>query len=193
MDKYFKKIQKEIMADPMNAEYTNQGFEPLFTGSPTSKIAIIGQAPGIRAQTSGIPWDDASGERLREWLGITSEQFYDEKLVALIPMDFYFPGNGKSGDLPPRKGFAEKWHHQLLEHIEGDPLIVLIGQYAQGYYLPEKEKTLTETVKNYKKYLGNNMFPLPHPSPRNNIWMARNPWFGKEVIPELRKFVRAKT
>ena len=192
MNTFFKNLKHEIMNHPDNEVFTKQDWEPLFSASKKSKIIIIGQAPGIRAQTSAIPWDDKSGETLREWLGITSEQFYDENVTALIPMDFYYPGKGKSGDLPPRKGFADLWHPQILDHIEGEPLVVLIGMYAQNYYLEGRKRTLTETVSSYKEYLPDNFFPLPHPSPRNNIWMTKNEWFKKDVLPILKKEVEKR-
>ncbi len=176
--------------DNENTSLSKKGYEPIFSGSSESKIVIIGQAPGIKAQESKIPWNDKSGEALRSWLGLTNEEFYDEKIVALIPMDFYYPGKGKTGDLPPRKGFAEKWHPKLLTHIKGDPLVILIGSYSQNYYLKDRERTLTETVKNYKKYLSKRVIPLPHPSPRNNIWMAKNPWFKKDVVPKIKGLVK---
>jgi len=189
MNEYFSHIKQEIENHPDNAVFTQQGWEPLFSGSQKSKLIIIGQAPGIHAQSSNIPWDDKSGETLRQWLGITDEQFYDDDIVALIPMDFYYPGKGKTGDLPPRKDFAEKWHPQILDHIQEGALVILIGQYSQNYYLQDRERTLTETVRNFKKYTPNNFFPLPHPSPRNNIWMAKNPWFKADVLPELQHIV----
>lgn len=190
MSQIFSKIRTAIANDPFNVEMHEKGYKPLFSISAKSKVIIIGQAPGIRAQTSGIPWDDKSGETLQAWLGISAKQFYNEDIFGIIPMDFYFPGKGKSGDLPPRKGFAEKWHPQLLEAVESEYLVILIGQYAQKFYLKKKmQSNLTNTVKAYKEYLPDNFFPLPHPSPRNNIWMAKNPWFKDEVIPELQKTI----
>lgn len=189
MDTLFRKIKKEIIEDAESREFTKKGWEPIFSGTKKSKIIIIGQAPGIRAQESKIPWDDLSGDRLRDWLDVSKEEFYDESLFALIPMDFYYPGKGKSGDVPPRKGFAEKWHKQLLEQMPKDSLIILIGQYAQNFYLKNKRKTLTETVKNFVEYFDNGHIPLPHPSPRNNIWLAKNEWFEKEVLPSLQEEV----
>lgn len=118
--------------------------------------------------------------------------FYDETQFAVMPMDFYFPGKGKSGDLPPRAGFADLWHPRLLQLMPNVHLTVLIGQYAQKYYLRRAKKTLTETVKNYTEYLPDGYFVLPHPSPRNNIWKAKNPWFEREVVPELQKRIHAK-
>lgn len=166
------------------------GPRPVVSIHPTSKIAIIGQAPGKAVHLSGIPWDDKSGENLRKWLGITNEVFYDPTQIALIPMGFCYPGKGKSGDLPPRKECAPLWHDQLFDKMEHLELIVLIGSYAQGYYLKDKKKkTLTETVKNFQEYLPHH-FVLPHPSPRNNIWMAKNEWFAREVLPSFRELVK---
>jgi uracil-DNA glycosylase len=162
---------------------------PIVQASTTSKIVIIGQAPGQKVQNSGIPWDDASGNNLREWLGVSKETFYDEKVFALIPMGFCFPGTGKSGDLPPRPECATLWHQQLLESMKEVKLTLLIGQYAQNYYLKNNSKrTLTDTVKNYHEYLPD-FLPLPHPSPRNNIWQKKNSWFKESVIPTLQDII----
>ena len=154
-------------------------------------MVIIGQAPGRAAQETGIPWNDASGKTLRGWLGVTDEQFYDESLFALVPMDFYFPGKGPSGDLPPRKEFAEMWHPKLLEEMPNVELTLLIGQYAQKYYLGDTaERNLTETVRSYEKYLPDYL-PLVHPSPLTSRWRSKNPWFATDVLPELQSRVRA--
>jgi uracil-DNA glycosylase len=156
---------------------------------PESKIAIIGQAPGTKVHQTGIPWDDPSGKQLRKWLGVTDKQFYDERLFALIPMGFCYPGKGKSGDLPPRPECAPLWHDPLIQDMPNLKLTILIGQYAQRYYLGDAmKKNLTETVKNYKNYLPNYMV-LPHPSPRNRFWLSKNPWFEEEVLPELQEKV----
>ena len=180
----------DIMADEQNVTYTQQGIKPLFTVPKTARINIVGQAPGIRAQESGLYWNDPSGDNLRKWLGVDREIFYDSGLFAVVPMDYYFPGTGKSGDLPPRKGFAEKWHKRTLAFAPNIELHILVGFYAQRYYLQQKSSvTLTETVKHYQTYLPQ-FFPLVHPSPRNNLWQARNPWFAKEVIPDLQKRVK---
>ena len=150
---------------------------------------IIGQAPGRLAQKSGVPWNDASGNNLRSWLGITDDVFYDLTQIALIPMDFYFPGAGKTGDLPPRPGFTDKWHPLILEQMPNIELIILVGQYAQKCYLGDRAyKTLTETVHRADEYLPE-YFPLIHPSPRNNIWQAKNPWFSEQIVPLLQKTV----
>jgi len=183
-------FRAEIAGDPSNAEQAALGWEPLFTASPESRIVIIGQAPGRRAQASGIPWDDPSGDKLREWLGVTAEQFYDPALIALMPMDFYYPGKGKSGDLPPRKDFASKWHPRILARLTEVRLTVVLGAYAIKHYLGDAAKSnLTETVRSFRDY-GPEVIPLVHPSPLNFRWQMKNPWFDDEVIPELRGLVR---
>ena len=166
------------------------GPRPIVSAHPESKIAIIGQAPGSKVHKTGVPWDDPSGKQLRKWLGVTNEEFYDEKLFALIPMGFCYPGKGKSGDLPPRPECAPKWHEKLMIELPNLKLIVLIGQYAQGYYLGDKkEKNLTETVQNYREYLPE-YFVLPHPSPRNRFWLAKNPWFEEKVLVEFKDSIK---
>ena len=165
------------------------GVNPIIAASPQSKIIVIGQAPGRKVHQTGIPWNDKSGDRLREWMGIDKSIFYNPDKIALIPMGFCYPGKGKSGDLPPRPECAPLWHEKLLKMMPNAKLILLIGQYAQNYYLGDKAKnTLTETVYHFKDYLPK-YFPLPHPSPRNNIWQAKNKWYGKKVLPELKKEV----
>lgn len=166
------------------------GPRPVVAAHPESKIVIIGQAPGLAVHNSGIPWDDKSGDNLRNWMQIDKDTFYDPKQIAIVPMGFCYPGRGKSGDLPPRKECAPLWHQPLLDQMNSVKLVLLIGKYAQDYYLGNKtERTLTETVRQFNNYLPNH-FVLPHPSPRNNIWQAKNPWFGELVLPELREHVR---
>jgi len=185
-----ERIKQAIMADPQNASYTERGIEPLFVAPKTARINIVGQAPGLKTQEAGIYWKDKSGDRLREWLGVDEDTFYNSGLFAVIPMDFYFPGHGKSGDLPPRKGFADKWHEKVLALAPDIQLTILVGNYAQRYYLHQKSSAkLTDTVKHYKDYLPE-FFPLVHPSPRNNIWQAKNPWFMEEVVPDLKALVK---
>lgn len=185
-----QKIFDEIMADKENNEFTDAGIEPLFSAPQNAKVMIVGQAPGIKAQEARKYWFDKSGDRLREWLGVDADTFYNSDIFAIIPMDFYYPGKGKSGDLPPRKDFAPKWHPRLLKELPNIELIILIGQYAQKYYLGDKEKkNLTETVKAYKEYLPK-LLPLVHPSPRNLIWLKKNPWFEEEVVPMLQERIR---
>jgi uracil-DNA glycosylase len=160
---------------------------PIISVSTTSKIIIIGQAPGRIVHKTGIPWNDKSGDNLREWLAVDESQFYDTNIFGIMPMGFCYPGTGKSGDLPPRVECAPLWHQPIFDQFNAVELVILIGQYAQQYYLKDKAKsTLTETVKNYIEYLPK-FFVLPHPSPRNNIWMAKNKWFQEEVLPTLRK------
>ncbi|WP_258098073.1 uracil-DNA glycosylase family protein [Marinoscillum pacificum] len=163
------------------------GPRPVLSAHPDSKIVLIGQAPGTKVHQSGIPWDDASGKNLRKWMNISEEDFYNPKNIAIIPMGFCYPGKGKSGDLPPRPECAPKWHELVLDQIKNVKLMLLVGQYAQNYYLGNQAKsTLTETVRSFEEYLPKYL-PLPHPSPRNNIWMKKNGWFEDEVLPELKE------
>ncbi len=180
-----ERLRREITLHKSNQLQHQLGYTPLFTGSRSARIVIIGQAPGIRAQTSGKPWDDASGARLMQWLGIGEEQFRDERVIAHMPMDFYYPGKGKSGDLPPRKTFAPLWHAKLFSLMPNIELTLLIGRYAQRYYLTDyPQLSLTATVRNYQDYLPR-YFPLVHPSPLNFRWLSQNKWFEAEVVPAL--------
>jgi len=170
--------------------HLSHGVNPVLSAHPESKIAIIGQAPGSIVHKSGVPWDDKSGERLRGWLGVDKTSFYNSENFAIIPMGFCYPGKGKSGDLPPRPECAPQWHKAIFDHLNQLDLVLLIGTYAQKYYLGDSmERNLTETVRNYKKYLPQ-FIPLPHPSPRNNIWLRKNQWFEQELIPDLKKRVK---
>ena len=188
-DPRFKSIAEEIRKDPENASFTKRGIDPLFFAGPQCRIMIVGQAPGRVAEESGIVWNDRSGDRLREWMGIDRDTFYNSGKLAIVPMDFYFPGTGKSGDLPPRKDFADKWHPRLLELMPDLKLTILVGSYATKRYLKLKSSaSLTQVVKDYHDYLPE-FFPLVHPSPRNQIWMKKNPWFDQTVIPDLQKLV----
>jgi uracil-DNA glycosylase len=164
---------------------------PVLQVSRHARLLIIGQAPGIRVQQSGVPWDDASGNRLREWLQVSPYTFYESGLIGVIPMGFCFPGSGSSGDAPPRLECAPLWHSRILSQLPDVKLTLLIGTYAQNYYLQNQQTaSLTETVRQYSKSLPA-YFPLPHPSPRNRFWMSKNPWFETEVIPLLRLQVAA--
>ncbi len=176
---------KSILNCTVCMDHLPMGPNPVLSVSKSAKIVIIGQAPGLKVHNSGIPWDDLSGRRLRDWMNLDKDQFYDSKNIAIIPMGFCYPGKGKSGDLPPRKECAPLWHQQLFDTLETVELILLVGKYAQDYYLPKvKKKKLTETVSNFEQYLPE-FFPLPHPSPRNIAWFKRNAWFEKQVIPRL--------
>lgn len=188
-DPRFKAIAEEIRRDPENASFTKRGIDPLFYAGPECRIMIVGQAPGRVAEESGIVWNDRSGDRLRDWMGIDRDTFYNSGKLAIVPMDFYFPGTGKSGDLPPRKDFADKWHPRLLELMPDLKLTLLVGSYATKRYLKLKSSaSLTQVVKDYHDYLPE-FFPLVHPSPRNQIWMKKNPWFDQTVIPDLQELV----
>jgi len=153
-----------------------------------ARILIAGQAPGSKVHKSGVLFDDPSGDRLREWMGVDRETFYDPTKVAILPMGFCYPGRGKSGDLPPIPLCAETWREPLLKQLRNIKLTLVIGQYAQNWHLVGAEKNLTATVKAWENY-GPDVIPLPHPSPRNNIWLSRNPWFKEQLIPALKSKV----
>ena len=183
-------LYNKIDRDEMNAHLRAKGFAPVYTASAKSRIVLVGQAPGRIAQETRKPWNDASGRLLRKWLGVTDEQFYNPDLFAIMPMDFYYPGKGAHGDLPPRKEFAKTWHSKLSALMPDVRLTILVGAYAQKYYLGMRaKKSLTETVKYFNNYLPE-YFPLVHPSPLNFGWRKRNPWFEKEVIPVLQEAVQ---
>lgn len=185
-----KKLLQQIRDCTVCQNHLAAGVKPIVAADPKSKIIIIGQAPGKIVHTTGIPWNDKSGDNLRNWLGVTKEVFYTPAQFALMPMGFCYPGKGKSGDLPPRPECAPLWHQQLLKKMPHATLVILIGQYAQQYYLGNAVKaTLTDSVQQFKTYLPR-YFVLPHPSPRNNIWQAKNPWFAQTVLPELKKHVQ---
>ena len=189
MTKNIEVIKQKIMQDPENAEFTKQGWEPIFVAPPTAKILIASQAPGIKAQLANTTFLDPSGDLLREWLDVDKETFYNSGHFGIVPMDYYFPGKAKHGDKPPRRDFAKKWNPQVLGAMPELELKVIIGAYAQKFYLGKNMKrNLTETVRNYEEYLPE-YFPLVHPSPLNIGWRRRNPWFEEEVVPALRERV----
>ncbi|MFT3806931.1 MAG: uracil-DNA glycosylase family protein [Arenimonas sp.] len=162
---------------------------PVLRASETARLLIVGQAPGTLVHGSGIPWNDASGMRLRDWLRIDRDAFYDESRVAIVPMGFCYPGRGASGDLPPRPECSQTWHPRLLPLLTDVRLVLAIGQYAQQYFLgTQRKKSLTDTVRAWDEYAPR-YFPLPHPSPRNIAWFQHNPWFEREVLPALRERV----
>ena len=170
-------------------EFLPLGPRPVLQIHPQARILIAGQAPGRRVHESGIPFDDPSGDRLREWMGVSRDTFYDETQIAILPMGFCYPGTGKSGDLPPRPECEKAWRRPLLDTLQDLKLTLVIGQYAQKWHLPQTQKNLTETVRAWEDY-GEGTIPLPHPSPRNNIWLKKNPWFGESLLPRLKIAVR---
>ena len=167
------------------ADHLPLGPRPIVQVHPAARILIAGQAPGRKVHETGVPFDDASGDRLRAWLGVSREVFYDPKQIAILPMGFCFPGTGKSGDLPPRSECAPAWRAALLSRLKNLKLTLVIGQYAQAYHLPHEGVSLTEAVQAWRKHWPHSV-PLPHPSPRNNLWLKRNPWFEQELLPALR-------
>jgi uracil-DNA glycosylase len=182
----------EIRACRVCAAALAAGPRPIVQFSATARIVIIGQAPGTRVHQSGVPWDDASGERLRDWTGLSPDLFYDPAIVALVPIGFCYPGTGASGDLPPRPECAPLWHDRVLALLPGDRLTLLVGQYAQARYLaPRGKQTMTAAVRACARR-GAAILPLPHPSWRSTGWMQKNPWFEADVLPVLREAVRAR-
>ena len=183
----------DLLADIRACRHCEQtlplGPNPVVRASATARLLIVGQAPGTKVHATGIPWNDPSGDRLRHWLQLEPEQFYDESLVAIVPMGFCYPGRGKSGDLPPEPACAPLWHERLLEQMPNLALVLLVGSYAQNHYLGKSRETLTQRVQRWPEF-GPRFFPLPHPSPRNNLWLRRNPWFETEAVPALRDRVR---
>jgi uracil-DNA glycosylase len=186
----FDDIREAVAAHPSNAWAREAGYAPLFVASERSRVLIISQAPGRRAQETGIPWNDPSGVLLRSWLGTSDEEFYRPENIAIVPMDFYYPGKAASGDVPPRAGFAAMWHPQILEQLREVRLTILIGAYAQRHYLGRRGgASLTETVRAAESHLP--FFPIVHPSPLARGWRLRNPWFEAETAPRLAELVRA--
>ncbi len=181
-------LLSEVRACTVCAENLPAGPRPIVQLGGRARIVIIGQAPGRKVHESGVPWDDKSGERLRDWLGVTSEQFYDPDMVAIVPMGFCYPGSAKSGDKPPRPECAPLWHDRLLAELPDDRLEIIIGTYAQKRYITDDISTLTERVANWQQYLPHQVV-LPHPSPRNAHWVTKNPWFETETLPSIRRRV----
>lgn len=182
----FENCLADVRACRVCEEHLPLGPNPVLQVDPRARILVAGQAPGRRVHESGIPFDDPSGDRLRDWLGVSRDVFYDPTCVAILPMGFCYPGTGKSGDLPPRPECAPLWRESLLERLERLKLTLVIGQYAMRYHLPAAKKNLTETVRSWREY-GGDLIPLPHPSPRNNIWLSKNPWFETSLLPHLRR------
>jgi uracil-DNA glycosylase len=191
MNSNLKSLLNEIRACRLCEEHLPLGPRPVVQADSKAKILIVGQAPGRRVHETGIPFNDPSGDRLRDWMGIDKETFYNAERIALLPMGFCYPGTGKSGDLPPRPECAEAWREKLLQGLPKIQLTLVIGQYSHRYHLAERQsKTLTETVKAWREFAPEGLIPLPHPSPRNNIWLKKNEWFEKDVLPELKDKVK---
>ncbi|WP_158880010.1 uracil-DNA glycosylase family protein [Rhodanobacter sp. L36] len=186
------KLLVDIRACRLCEAHLPHGPRPVLQASATSRLLLVAQAPGRKVHASGVPFDDVSGERLREWLGIDRATFYDAQRIAIVPRGFCFPGSGRAGDLPPRAECAPAWHPRLLPMLTKVALTLAIGQYAQvGALGASRGASLTDTVRDWRTHLDNGILPLPHPSPRNRPWVMRNPWFEKELLPTLRERVAA--
>ena len=190
MTESFDTLMVRIRACRLCAAHLPLGCRPVLQAAPSARLLIISQAPGRKVHETGIPFNDPSGERLRDWLGIGKTTFYDADKLAIVPMGFCFPGTGKNGDLPPRPECAPTWHPQVLPRLQQVRLTLAIGQYAQAGLLgSQRGRTLTDTVQAWRQHLQRGVLPLPHPSPRNRLWLARNPWFESDLLPVLRQRV----
>ena len=188
----FESLLAEVRACRLCEAHLPLGPRPVLQASLQSRLLIVSQAPGRKVHETGIPFNDVSGDRLREWLGVDKSVFYDADRIAIVPMGFCFPGTGKGGDLPPRPECAPTWHPRLLPRLAQVRLTLAIGQYAQAGLLGERRgRTLTDTVLAWPEHLARGVLPLPHPSPRNRLWLTRNPWFEAELLPVLRERVAA--
>ncbi|WP_199455950.1 MULTISPECIES: uracil-DNA glycosylase family protein [unclassified Marinobacter] len=185
----FDQLVQQVRACTLCKDVLPEGPRPVVQLSRSSRILVVGQAPGRKVHETGIPFNDPSGDRLRQWMGVDREQFYNEEQVAILPMGFCFPGTGKSGDLPPRPECAETWREVLLARLDKVELTLVIGQYAQAWHLPDSRKSVTDNVKAWREYWPG-LLPMPHPSPRNIRWLKSNPWFEQEVIPRLQARIR---
>lgn len=185
----FNQLLTEVKSCKICEPDLKDGVRPVLQVDPKARVLIAGQAPGSKVHATGIPFNDPSGDRLREWMGIDKDTFYNPERIAILPMAFCYPGKGKSGDLPPRPICAETWRQTLLDTMPNIQLILVIGQYAQVWHLDKSEKNLTQTVRNWESY-GKGILPLPHPSPRNNIWLKKNDWFVRDVLPSLKSRVQ---
>ncbi len=184
----FTTLVTKVRSCTLCAKHLQHGVRPVLQLDPKAKILIAGQAPGAKVHASGVPFDDASGVRLRAWMGVSEKVFYDPEQIAILPMGFCYPGKGPSGDLPPRPECAATWRSDLLQQLPQLKMTLLVGQYAQAYHLNQKKTAVTKTVRAWQTHWPN-IVPLPHPSPRNNIWLSRNPWFERELLPMLKKQV----
>jgi uracil-DNA glycosylase len=188
--KVLKATLTEVRECSLCAAHLPLGPRPVLQAHTVARVLVAGQAPGRKVHASGVPFDDASGDRLRDWMGVSREVFYDPRQVAILPMGFCYPGTGRSGDLPPRPECAATWRAPLLGALKHLDLTLVIGQYAMAWHLPDARASLTDVVQNWRA-CGPAVLPLPHPSPRNNIWLSRNPWFEAELLPVLRARVAA--
>lgn len=177
---------EEVKQCTLCASHLPHGVRPVFSIHPKARILVAGQAPGRKVHETGVPFNDPSGDRLRDWMGIGRDVFYDAERIAILPMGFCYPGTGKSGDLPPRLECADTWRTRLLAQLKDIELTLVIGQYAQQYHLNTGKQSVTETVKSWQEHWPT-VVPLPHPSPRNNLWLRKNPWFEQDVIPQLQE------
>jgi len=178
-------LLKEVRDCNICTNYLPFSPRPILQLHTSARILIVGQAPGRKVHESGIPFADMSGDRLRQWLGISAEVFYDPHTIAILPMGLCFPGTGNTGDLPPRPECAPAWREKLMKPLKNLKLTLVIGKYAQAYYFPDSHKSVTNTVQSWRKHWPD-LVPLPHPSPRNNLWFRRNAWFEAELLPLLR-------
>lgn len=185
----FARLLADVRGCTICAPHLPHGVRPVLQVDPAARILVAGQAPGAKVHASGVPFDDESGERLRSWMGITRGTFYDARQIAILPMGFCFPGSGRTGDLPPRPECAPAWRAPLLRQLTALRLTLIIGQYAQAYHLHTGRTPLTEIVRAWRSF-GPAVIPLPHPSPRNNIWLRRNGWFADDLLPDLAQRVR---
>ena len=181
-------LLEQVRACKLCAGHLPLGPRPVLQMHASARILIAGQAPGRKVHATGIPFDDASGDRLRTWLGVSRDVFYDARQVAILPMGFCYPGTGKSGDLPPRLECAPAWRAPLLARLKNIKLTLVIGQYAQAHHLPDAAASVTASVQSWREHWPR-VVPLPHPSPRNNLWLKRNPWFEADLLPQLRSRV----
>ena len=184
----FTALLKQVRDCTLCSEHLPLGPRPIVQLHPAARVLVAGQAPGSRVHASGIPFDDPSGDRLRDWMGLTAEQFYQPEILAILPMGFCYPGTGNSGDLPPRPECAPAWRESLLAQLPKLETILVIGQYAQNWHLKSPASTVTENVSNWRDSWPR-LIPLPHPSPRNNRWLRRNPWFEAELVPRIQERV----
>lgn len=184
----FDQLVRRVRACTICADHLPLGPRPVIQMAESARILVVGQAPGRRVHETGLPFNDPSGDRLRQWMGVTRDTFYDEQKMAILPMGFCYPGTGKSGDLPPRPECAPAWRQALLDRLPNIALTLVIGQYAHAWHLPGPRRSVTESVRHWRDHWPG-VLPMPHPSPRNNLWLRRNPWFEEEVVPALRERV----